>query len=303
MRNASTPLRRRFIEDMELHKEYGLIARQARNQPIFLVILIFSWFVIPLHLFGYANDGDNGGPHRKINELALKAFIERAAKDPILSKYDFAPSYKKYPFIGKTDKSGEPFMVESITVLKKGDWAEEDRLQNLAGYSYVTTKFKEGKAKGSFSWWLIEGGMTADEPESFMALRHFYDPKNQMSPGLTDLSDGWIEQTVVLMGENPKMNAMDWGLYASRYSLRDGAKFFKEPETALLTEDKQKSLGMSWRCFGEAMHLFADMTVPAHVRNDGHPGIYGDKLSNWRFLSHVEQDALSLRCACASENR
>ena len=35
-RHASTPLRRRFVEDMELHKEYGLIARQARNQPIFL---------------------------------------------------------------------------------------------------------------------------------------------------------------------------------------------------------------------------------------------------------------------------
>ena len=244
-------------------------------------------------MFGYANDGieyGDGGPHRKINELALASFIEKAKDDPILSKYNFFPSndagatFGKWGLIGNTDESGWPFLIESMTVTQKGDWAEEDKIY-ITGtdVTLTNTKFKEGKAKEPFSWWLINGGMTADEPESPMALRHFYDPKNPSEPYLTDLTDNKISQDVTLMGENPEMNAIDWalsssmgtkyaGTYSTGYSLSAGIKYFKNSETAEKMEDKQKYLGLSWRSFGETMHLLADMTVPAHVRNDGHPG-------------------------------
>ncbi|MEI8064339.1 MAG: hypothetical protein WCH84_09775, partial [Verrucomicrobiota bacterium] len=176
----------------------------------------------PVFVFGYANDGEDGGPHRKINQIALKIFAEKAAKDPILGKYNFYPTWKEYSLFGSTAKD-QPFTVESLTVTVKGDWYKNDK---LAGGKFC----KEDKVRDTFPWWIIEGGFNADEPEAFMALRHFYDPKNPAAPHLTDLTDGyigeWVTQSIFLMGENPKVNARDWALYGSSNSLQEATRSF-----------------------------------------------------------------------------
>ena len=37
--------------------------------------------------------------------------------------------------------------------------------------------------------------------------------------------------------------------------------------------EKDKLFAAAWRSLGETMHLIADMSVPSHVRNDSHPGV------------------------------
>ncbi len=244
----------------------------------------------PAFVFGYANDGEDGGPHRKINQIALKAFAEKAAKDPILGKYNFFPTWKDYNLFDSTAKD-DPFTVEYLTVTVKGDWYKDDK---LIGGKYC----KEDKARDTFAWWIVEGGFNADEPEAFMALRHFYDPKNPSAPHLTDLTDGyigyWVSQSIFLMGENPKVNARDWALYGSRHSLQEATRSFADVAKPVVPADRAEPLGKTWRCLGESMHLMADMTVPAHVRNDGHPGqntrMTSEMLGKYVKLGNLKSD-------------
>ena len=241
-------------------------------------------------VYGYANDGEDGGPHRKINQIALKVFAEKAAKDPILGKYNFFPTWKEYNLFDSTAKD-DPFIVEYLTVTVKGDWYKDDK---LIGGKYC----KEDKARDTFAWWIIEGGFNADEPEAFMALRHFYDPKNPAAPHLTDLTDGyigyWVAQSIFLMGENPKVNARDWALYGSRHSLQEATRSFADVAKPVVPADRAEPLGKTWRCLGESMHLLADMTVPAHVRNDGHPGqntrMTSEMLGKYVKLGNLKSD-------------
>jgi hypothetical protein len=37
-------------------------------------------------------------------------------------------------------------------------------------------------------------------------------------------------------------------------------------------KDKDRLFAKAWRALGETMHMMGDMTLPAHVRNDAHPG-------------------------------
>ena len=126
--------------------------------------------------------------------------------------------------------------------------------------------------------WIVDGGFSADEPEYTMALVHFYDPKNPYKAYLTD------QQFLVKFGElywdgqliNPEISAVDWafdrdlgsGYYIQDYSWNDGLRYYRE---ALASPSCcNEKYGQAWRAVGETMHLISDMTVPAHVRNDGH---------------------------------
>ncbi len=68
---------------------------------------------------------------------------------------------------------------------------------------------------------------------------------------------------------------MDWafdrdlgsGYYIQDYSWNDGLRIYQEAlASASCCNEKY---GQAWRAVGETMHLVSDMTVPAHVRNDG----------------------------------
>ncbi|MGB5100008.1 MAG: hypothetical protein WBN94_05365, partial [Methanothrix sp.] len=82
--------------------------------------------------------------------------------------------------------------------------------------------------------------------------------------------------------DNPEISAVDWAfdnfdnvketmyidLFIQEYSWKDAETYFK---AALASPNRgNENYGKAWRALGETMHLMADMTVPAHVRNDGH---------------------------------
>lgn len=134
---------------------------------------------------------------------------------------------------------------------------------------------EEASARMSLEEWIKYGGFSADEPEGTMALRHFYDPKNTNTPWLTDdqgiLSAIAREFTRKL--DNPHISAKAWTFTANYEYDFPGAKTYFQRALEDTKADSQY-YGMAWRGVGEAMHMFADMTVPAHVRNDGHMPIF-----------------------------
>jgi hypothetical protein len=164
--------------------------------------------------------------------------------------------------------------VDGTTVVQSGSWYEHEPL-----WPGVTATFiVEAEMSAPFPSWVAEGGYTADEPESYMALRHFYDPRKRAldletgreSTYLTDVHDPWIAN--LLMGHNPRVDARAWALEVSPYAWRVGANALDLPAQGASVEARRRAYGRAWRALGETLHLLADMTVPAHVRNDAHPG-------------------------------
>ncbi|MBU1340312.1 MAG: hypothetical protein KKD66_01615 [Proteobacteria bacterium] len=222
------------------------------------------------------------GPHGNINYLTL--ILYQAMLNEKLSKNDvkFDPVFKYQLRDNQVGDSLRPIEGESIY---------------RSGYFYPSDAFKDGAKIGpsyfcltgnktlKFPDWLIEAGFTADEPEVWMGLRHFYDPTT--GNGLTDFSHDWITQSGNVAVNNvlgrPDMDARTWAMTgpadqkfaANPWSWKQGIESMRNA----LAQTKSPALRdaqfvIAWRALGETMHLLADMTVPAHVRNDSHPGIY-----------------------------
>ncbi|MCY2930498.1 MAG: hypothetical protein NTV86_13560 [Planctomycetota bacterium] len=204
---------------------------------------------------------DNMKAHRAFNTVAMERFIAKAKADDNLAAFRM---YEFYP-----DAGGKAFryMTTNTTLLP-----EDVGAQTAFG-------------------WVVQGGFTADINYSGveMAYRHFYDPlaMNNQSAWISDLADEWAT-TAKLQEFNPLITAKQWALGTggpekeSRYSLRQ----FDVSMKSLLSTTAQRTRGAdAWRCLGETLHLLADMTVPAHVRNDAHPGTPGgwsDVFAKWR---------------------
>ena len=85
------------------------------------------------------------------------------------------------------------------------------------------------------------------------------------------------------------MDAITWATQAAdnQYTWRRGGDYLKKALSAYGLNEVQANYAAAWRSLGETMHLAADMTVPAHVRNDSHPG-------DWRaaaILDDLRADA------------
>lgn len=221
--------------------------------------------------FGYANDGELGGPHRRINDLALDRLIaEVAPKDSILQWYRFDPI-----------KVGHQLDVTGVAVIKSGQFYPEDVAKAVAWVRAMVSAIAEGNREESFRWWLVEGGYSADEPEVFQAVRHFYDPtrtgvlttgkQTEKVAFLSDMATGKLGFI------NPRMDLKQWALTASPYSLATAARALDLAGVLWPANRPGQApfLAKCWRSLGEALHLLADMTVPAHVRNDAHPPVEG----------------------------
>jgi len=268
----------------------------ASQKKAWILGLVVYWMgATSAVVWGYANDGPGGGPHRKINEIALDRFLQIATEDPILCLYDFSPSLVKYRIQKPDDLDFHSFVVTYDTVTQKGDWYAEEAtvVAELAAASPLaaltpSSIVEESSQSRPFRWWIIEGGFTADEPEVHMSLRHFYDPQSRGvskvsgATGcsyLTDVTDDADKALAWLVGStlNPCLNAKRLAGKESKHSWAEGmtrlqaALDHPQADPAL----RNKAFGKAWRCLGETMHLLADMTVPAHVRNDGHPGKLG----------------------------
>jgi hypothetical protein len=124
-----------------------------------------------------------------------------------------------------------------------------------------------GPISKNITGWLAHGGYSADEPEVFASLRHFYDPL-ALNGGVSYLTDHIDE---FYPSANPEMDAKTWGLDAddNLYCWKKGLQSYKYAMEK--TDSREANLTFAYRALGETMHLFADMTQPAHVRNDSHP--------------------------------
>ncbi|MDD4029426.1 MAG: hypothetical protein PHI40_07110 [Caldisericia bacterium] len=137
---------------------------------------------------------------------------------------------------------------------------------------------------------IIHGGYSADEPHLYVSVKHFYNPIASNSPHqLTDLNEyhgiGWeaIPATdwALTRPENPYTlvralqnykKSMEIPYNASVSTIAttgDFRDFAGEPTN--VEEMRKMYAGKALRGLGEVLHLVADMTQPAHVRNDAHP--------------------------------
>ncbi len=201
--------------------------------------------------------------HKRINQLALKSFIQRVKNDPW-------GKHKEFDFY---DFSTKGPAVQGFTVKAPGAVEVEQHLVEF-----------------SFEEWIMEGGYTADEPEVLSSLRHFYDPlalNRDPSTGrgatyLTDFVDPWIKAAAARYYrlKEAKMDAREWaitgparsGYDENKYSWKKGLWYMQRAFKEESPEQTKKLFAAAWRALGETMHLMADMTAPAHVRNDAHPG-------------------------------
>jgi len=130
--------------------------------------------------------------------------------------------------------------------------------------------------------WLSMGGYFADEPEWWASFRHFYDPLAR---------DGQTYLTDDLPGvANPHVDARTLALVDQPDPWHDGSEHVQYNWSAALgyyreamedgdnDDGENRKLAKAFRGLGQVLHLLADMTQPAHVRNDEHA--YDDPLED-----------------------
>ena len=242
-------------------------------------------------VLGYANNQPGqtlgGGAHRKINQIAGGLFMREIVKG------EEGAAFKRYDFL-PLSPSGKYKVVALNADVSPDAVANVFRPAGLTVTARVETKDKgaeyEAASKtvnSAFSGWVIDGGFTADEPELYMSLRHFYNPVTDLGPAyLTDIP---AVMGSLVMGANPQVDAVTWATTASDnpYNWMNGTRELSRALTANTVAEAQWKYAAAWRSLGETMHLAADMSVPAHVRNDSHPG-------DWRaaaLLADMRADA------------
>jgi hypothetical protein len=213
---------------------------------------------------------DNVYSHTDINRCSVSKFARDVSFDIFgkkykkFRKYDFAKNY--YEMEGYAVKASGTFEVE--------EWLQESNYQK----------------------WIEMGGYSADEPELYSSLRHFYDPltiqtdkhTHQKVSYLTDHASDFLDKVngTGIAIVDPLMDAREWALKGparrgypeNRYSLRRGVEYMRRAWAEKNIKLKDKLFAAAWRSCGETMHLLSDMTVPAHVRNDAHPGYPAGKI-------------------------
>jgi|GEM_PF-3520629 len=245
----------------------------AANRPMIRRLLLVA-LAVALGLAALppatASAYDNLGAHPKINSEAVLRFLERAKQDEWLS--------------GTTLDGGA---TSGPAVVETGLLSIREELREM-----------------TVAEWLAHGGMSADEPELPASFRHFYDPLRLAKVAyLTDHIDdllefGWgLGKAAVPSSlpdqENPKVDARWWAIDHpdNPWTFAKAIEYFRAAlarQQRLSDGDLGKPIGTNpdyaraWRAVGETMHLMADMTVPAHVRNDSHPYVpaLGYKLGN-----------------------
>jgi hypothetical protein len=206
--------------------------------------------------------------HQEINNQALLKFIRENANN---TKYANSPVDRNKLFMGPQ-------------VTSNGMLADRHLVD-----------FKQN----SFENWTIHGGYSADEPNLWASVRHFYNPRSDVGPPqLTDIQWGWQG-----VAGYTAISAFVWAFVdpANPFSWRKALEYYKksmeisDDDTAAqnvpgtdfrdpgiycstLSAQRDVYLGKAFRSLGETMHMMADMTQPAHTRNDAHPSFDIDPL-------------------------
>ena len=202
--------------------------------------------------------------HRQINYEALKVFWRSYAISGM-------EKYKKGVFPKSSLTTSYRGIGVTSTGLRQSDYTKEEKTLKLGN-------------------WIVYGGDCADEPHLYASVRHFYDPFSKWGQTyLTDQSEvhGWYD--------DPQTDARSWGLSHgdNPFCFNKALQYYKKAlevdednfqitldshwktdvsfSPANAEEARSIWLGLAYRALGETMHMLADMTQPAHVRNDSHP--------------------------------
>jgi len=178
---------------------------------------------------------------------------------------------------------------------------------------YFANTYKATKRTMQLPEWIVNGGDWADEPEWYASVRHFFDPL--ALSGVNYLTDH--SYAFGTLYEQPKIDAMTWALshndnpFNWHNALINYKKAMEIPEDGKLPEtikgqhfklnvaiqpkdrkeEREFYLAYAYRALGETMHLMADMTQPAHVRNDSHP--YDEPVEDTITADNVREFAAS----------
>ncbi len=137
----------------------------------------------------------------------------------------------------------------------------DSHLKNSLGISNGIREMVSGNLR---IWeWLMGGGECEDVPAWYQqyvrSVNHFYDPiSNKGLQGTTNSSLQWA-----LM---PK-GTQNVGGYYSWFDARD---YFYQALTGKNKTTRDDYYGRTFRALGQLTHLVQDLSVPAHVRDDGH---------------------------------
>ncbi len=198
--------------------------------------------------------------HQQINAAAVGRFE---------STYAFAEKYK-----GAEIDLDEIYQAPVVTNPGYFSMTYEQTLTPQAGWRHI-----------------MDGGFSADEPNIFVSVKHFFDPL--ALSGVHELTDQERGHGLVYEA----IPATEWALYRedNAYCLENAMLYYKKaceiPYTAKsgvipatngdfrdiaataadLEDMRNIYTGKALKGIGEVMHLVADMTQPAHVRNDSHP--------------------------------
>ncbi len=198
------------------------------------------------------------GTHEALNRQAALRFFKTVADNP---KYASSP-------IDRTKSYMAPQVVSS-SLAQSGLKVEQGAL-----------KFEE---------WVSNGGFSADEPEIWACVKHFYDPLSiNGGPQLTDhtwlhgllyeavSAKRWAFEDII----NPYSWKQTLEYYKSAMEISEDSKIsvipsegYRDPDVKVSSAEQARNvyMGKAFRGLGETMHMIGDMTQPAHNRNDSHP--------------------------------
>lgn len=231
-----------------------------KNSMFFLTLMISVVTVLFNPAASMAWEQGASGTHEEINKRAANRFFSSSSGN---QKYARSPVDKARRYWGTE--------ITSATL----------------GASDLAVK----KSNFTFSQWVAHGGFSADEPEVWACVRHFYDPL--AIAGVPQLTDHLSLHSFAY----PTMSAKQWAFQDpyNPYSLDRSLEYYKlameipvESEISVVSgtgfrdpdisvksasEARDVYLAKAFRALGETMHMVADMTQPSHVRNDSHPSI------------------------------
>lgn len=265
------------------------------------IVITFFLLFLPLNCFGWDILNDLN-VHEPINDAAVSYFLRNFSKNKTLDEQE------KYQ--GVAWHSGS---ATNITI-------------NNTGVSRTET----------FRNWVKIGGVDADvesedaeritlrdiHTNEFITtiiigkpLRHFFDPVFAKK-WLTD-----FPEAVKLQFVNPEIDHVQWAIFKKEHhwSFKQGLLLYKAamentkaenlPEeianfNGYFTQDSvfcNDLFAASFRALGETLHGAADLCVPAHVRNDSHPGypyIGGtdpiEKYTSYEMANEILKDSFVL---------
>ncbi|NWJ50431.1 MAG: hypothetical protein HXX14_06160 [Bacteroidetes bacterium] len=248
----------------------------------FTLLLLIDLFII-VFFTSYGNKR----AHPDINEMIVKAFLERNSHS---TNRTILPAFKKYFFSLEI-----PQQCKGVAIIKDGFFHTEDivelakntdRIQtnsiDFLDYAALKLTDEEGDAELSAMQWIKHGGYSADVPELPASLRHFYDPTKPAGQRyLTDNSNGIVTGLIQRIFTNPHIDGVEWALgkpgnlafnvQEHSYTWEKGKAWMKMALQERNEDKRSEFMGKAWRALGETLHMIADNGCPPHVRNDAHP--------------------------------